>query len=159
MGRREPRSRDDDMAAGYARGRQRDAEARAQLVPLAPGERPRAVTVAAVVALVMAAANVAAAIGGANLSEDDNGAVAGTVFSTAILVVAGLGMWRAKYWAVLGFQIVLAFQIVLLSIALLRVERWWTALGVVVAIGLLGWLFWKLIRAMARLQMPERPAS
>jgi hypothetical protein len=144
------------MTDRYARGRLKDEEARAKLVPLAPGERPRAVTVAAIVALAMAVANVAAALAGADLAEDDQSALTGTVLTTGILVLAGAGMWRAKYWAVLGFQIVLAFQILLLSIALLRVERWWMAVGVVVAIGLLGWLFWKLIRAMARLQMPAR---
>jgi hypothetical protein len=157
VGQRERRSRDDDMARGYERGRQRDAEMRAQLEPLAAGERPKAVTVAAIVALVMAAANVGAALAGANLAEDDSGAVAGTVFSTAILVLAGLGMWKVRYWAVLGFEVVLGFQLVLLALALLRVERWWTALGVLAAMGLLGWLFWKLIRAMARIQMPQRP--
>jgi hypothetical protein len=36
------------------------------------------------------------------------------------------------------------------------VQRWWHAIVPVVAIGLLGWLFWKLVRAMARLQMPDR---
>jgi hypothetical protein len=159
VARPEPPEPRDDLAAGYARGRQKDEEARARLVPLAPGERPRAVTVAAIVALVMAAANVIAALVGSNLSDGQGSAVAGTVFSTAILVVAGLGMWQAKYWAVLGFEIVLGFQIVLLAIALLRVEHWWTGLGVLVAIGLLGWLFWTLIRAMARLQMPPRPAA
>jgi hypothetical protein len=28
-----------------------------------------------------------------------------------------------------------------------------------VAISLLGWMFFKLIRALARIQMPERPAN
>ena len=38
------------MERGYARGRAKDEEARAALKPLAPGERPSAVTVGAVVA-------------------------------------------------------------------------------------------------------------
>jgi hypothetical protein len=67
-------------------------------------------------------------------------------------------MWRAKYWAVLGFQALLAFQILILCLALLVAENLIYAAGAVVAIGLLGTLFFKLIRAMARLQMPERPS-
>jgi hypothetical protein len=35
----------------------------------------------------------------------------------------------------------------------------WIAALIVVLIGLLGWLFWKLIRALARIQMPERPGA
>jgi hypothetical protein len=36
------------------------------------------------------------------------------------------------------------------------VQKLWLALVLMLFTGLLGWLFWKLIRAMARLQMPER---
>jgi hypothetical protein len=65
-------------------------------------------------------------------------------------------MWRARYWGVLGFEAILGFQIIVLALALIRVEQWWVALIVVAVIGALGWLFWKLVRVMARLQMPER---
>lgn len=148
----------DPAADRYVRGRMKDAEARAALVPLGPGERPGAVTVAAILALVLAVANIAAVAAGADLS-DEGTAVPSTVVVTLILLAAAIGMWKVRYWAVLGFQAILGLQILVLSIALLRVERWWTALGVLVAIGLLGWLFWKLIRAMARIQMPERPGA
>ena len=47
------------MARGYARGRERDEAARAELEPLAPGERPRAVTIAAVLAALLGIANLA----------------------------------------------------------------------------------------------------
>ncbi|HEU4656263.1 MAG TPA: hypothetical protein VFR97_02005 [Capillimicrobium sp.] len=149
----------DPMTDRYARGRLKDAEARAALVPLARGERPGAVTVAAILAFVLAIANVAAVASGNDLSQQDGNALPTTIVVTGILLVAAAGMWKVRYWAVLGFQVILGLQIVVLSIALLRVERWWTAVGVVVAIGLLGRLFWKLIRAMARIQMPERPGA
>jgi len=51
---------------GYARGRAKDEAARAALKPLAPGERPTAVTVGAIAALAIAAANVIAMIAGWN---------------------------------------------------------------------------------------------
>ena len=50
------------MAEGYARGRARDAEARAKLEPLNEGERPTVLTVAAIVAGVIALANIGAAL-------------------------------------------------------------------------------------------------
>jgi hypothetical protein len=145
------------MAERYARGRAKDEEARAALVPLGEGERPGAVTAAAILALVLAIANIAAVAAGQDLASEDGNALPMTVIVTAILLTAAFGMWKVRYWAVLGFQAILALQILVLSIALLRVERWVTALAVLAAIVVLGWLFWKLIRAMARIQMPERP--
>lgn len=140
----------------YERSRERDAQVREGLEPLAPGERPGAVTAAAILALVLAGANVAAALSGRDLGSDDSGAVQVTVISTAILVLAAGGMLANRYWAVLGFQVILGLQVTVLSLALLRVEKWWVAVGVVVLIGGFGYLFWKLVRAMARLQMPQR---
>jgi hypothetical protein len=130
---------------------------RQSLEPLPQGERPGAVTVAAVLAFVMAVANIAAAVGGATLGSN---AVSFTILSTAILLACAGGMWfGARYWAVMGFMVVLLFQILSLSFALIRVRHWYVALILVVVIGLLGWVFWKLIRALARIQMPERPSA
>jgi hypothetical protein len=144
------------MRRGYARGRARDEAIRAGLEPLAPGERPRVVTFAAIVALVFAVANVAAALTGNDLSSATGDPSVATAVTTALLLVAGAGMLARQYWAVLGFQTVLGIQIVFFSLYLIGVQRWYDAIVPVVAIGLLGWLFWKLVRAMARLQMPPR---
>jgi len=145
------------MQRGYARSRERDEMIRAGLEPLAPGERPGAVTIAAIVALGFALANVIAALAGADLSSEQDDPAALTAVTTAILVAAAVGMWLRQYWAVLGFQVILALQIIVFSLAAVRVQKWWLGVGIVIAIGLLTWLFWKLIRAMARLQMPPRP--
>jgi hypothetical protein len=147
---------DDPMRRGYARGRARDDAVRAGLEPLAPGERPRVVTLAAAVALVFAVANVVAAVSGNDLSSATGDPSVTTAITTALLVVAGVGMLARQYWAVLGFQTILGIQIVFFSLYLIGVQRWYDAIVPVVAIGLMGWLFWKLVRAMARLQMPER---
>jgi hypothetical protein len=146
----------DPMRRGYARGRARDEAIRASLEPLAPGERPGIVTFAAVVAFVFAAANVATALTGNDISSATGDPSVATAVTTALLVVAGAGMLARQYWAVLGFETVLGIQIVFFSLYLIGVQRWYDAIVPVVAIGLLGWLFWKLVRAMARLQMPER---
>jgi hypothetical protein len=136
------------------RGEAANEAARAELRPLAPGERPRALVIATGVALVMAAGNLIAAVAGA--TPDSNNAAQYTVVTTALLLGAAIGMWQARYWGVLGFEAILGFQIIVLALALIRVEKWWVALIVIGVIALLGWLFWKLVRVMARLQLPER---
>ena len=147
---------DDAMRRGYARGRARDDEIRANLVPLQPGERPGVVTFAALVAFVFAIANVATALTGNDISSATGDPSAATAVTTALLLVAGFGMLARQYWAVLGFETILGLQIVFFSLYLIGVQEWWHAIIPLVAIGLLGWLFWKLVSAMARLQMPDR---
>jgi hypothetical protein len=137
-----------------ARSEERNAAARAQLKPLAPGERPRAVTVAAIIAALLAIANLVGAFIGVGLNGKSVNAVSVALWPV-VLVIAAVGMWRAKYWAVLGFQAALAFQILIFALLLLKANL----LGAVILIPIiaaLGYLFWKLVRAMARLQMPDR---
>ena len=149
----------DPVRRGYARGRARDDAIRAGLEPLAPGERPRVVTLAAVVAFLLATANAAAALTGNDLASATGDPSVATAITTALLVVAAVGMLARQYWAVLGFQTILGIQIVFFSLYLIGVQKWLDAIVPVLAIGLLGWLFWKLVRAMARLQMPPRPPT
>ena len=159
MGRRSRKRERAGAPAVPARRRsaeERDAEVRARLRPLAKGERPRAVTVATVVAGVAAPLNLIAAFA-VDFGSQSRSAVTFAVLQTVILLVAAIGMWRVRYWAVLGFQALLAIQILLLALALTRVERLWVGLGMAALIALLGLLFWTLVRALARIQMPERP--
>jgi hypothetical protein len=136
------------------RGEERAAALRADLEPLAPGERPRAVTAAAIVCAV---AVVVLAMGWlTGLIEHRPGRASGLVTSLVILAVAGAGMWRARYWAVLGFEAILALNIVFMFLLLLRAS---SVLAVAIALVVMvpaSYLFYKLVRAMARLQMPER---
>jgi len=141
-------------ARGYARSRERDDEARAALVPLEPGERPTAVTVGAIVALALAAANVIAMI--ARYDSEEAGKTTGTLLITAILLAIAVGMWKARYWAVLGMQTLLALTIVGAAVGSLTALN---ANAVILIVALLvpaSVLFWFLIKAMARLQMPTR---
>ena len=129
---------------GYARSRARDDTARAALKPLGPGERPTAVTVGAIAAVVLAAANIVAMIAGFNdLTGDiDQGrAVALTLLWSGLLLLIAWGMWRSRYWAVLGMQTLLGAALILLLI-----------------LAGAGTLFWFMVKAMARIQMPERPS-
>ena len=148
-----PEKEQGSLARGYARSEERNQRVREELEPLGPGERPRAVTVAAVVALVCALGNGVAIALGRTLDDD---ATTSNIAFSVILVVAAVGMWRAKYWAVLGFQALLGIQVALSAIAAMFATEVLEAVVLVAAAILGGWLFWKLVRALARLQMPER---
>jgi hypothetical protein len=83
------------------------------------------------------------------------GSLPGAIFLAAILVALALGMYRRRYLAVLGFEALLAFQIIVTSLALVVASTLSAAAGCLVAIGLGGWLFWKLVRVMGRIQAGE----
>jgi hypothetical protein len=86
------------------------------------------------------------------------GSVPGAVFIAAIFALLAVGMYRRRYWAVLGFEALLAFQVLVTSLALVVASTIVAALVCVVSVALGGWLFWKLIRVMGRIQAGERQA-
>jgi hypothetical protein len=151
------------MERAYARGRAKDAAARASLKPLAPGERPTAVTIGAVAAAVLALANLVALAAGWDAGPGSDGgsgqAIAGSLLVTGVLCIVAYGMWRARYWAVLGMQTLLAITIIFATLGLVTATGVWAALLLVAIICTAGALFWVLIKAMARIQMPERPRA
>jgi hypothetical protein len=142
---------DDRMRRGYARGRERDEAIRATLEPLEPGERPGAVTAGAIVAAVLGLLLVV------RVAVDDDADVRGLLLFAAVMFVAAAGMWKAQYWAVLGFEFFLGLTLVFAAVSLMFAGN---VQGVVYSLLILagaGTLFWKLVRAMARIQMPRRP--
>jgi hypothetical protein len=143
-----------NMERGYARSRERADAVRASLDPLAPGERPTAVTVAAIVAALLGIANVILVAADAEVVESQK-VVGGLIFG-AIMLLAAVFMWRGAYWAVLGFQALLGLSVVTASLSLLVASNVEAVIRSVVVIAAAGTLFWYLIRAMARLQMPSR---
>ncbi len=153
------------MQRGYARGRAKDEAVRASLEPLRPGERPPAVTVGAVAAGLLVVGNIIAMVvgfdtaPGSGADGDEGPAVAGTLLVSAVLAALAFGMWRARYGAVLGMQTLLAITIVFCSVGLVTATSIWAAVLLVLMIAAAGTLFWFLVKAMARLQMPERPGA
>jgi len=143
------------MARGYARGRQRDEAARAALKPLAPGERPVAVTIAAVTAAVLGIANVALFAAGYEVENSEQSAVGVLIFA-GLMAAAAVGMWQCRYWAVLGFEALLGIAIVFAAISLMVASNLVAVLLCVGIIATASPLFWFLIRAMARIQLPVR---
>ena len=137
--------------------RRKDEEARAELAPLAEGERPTAVTVAFAAAVLLGVANLVALI--ASYDPDEGSKTATTIIGTAIIAVVAVGMWRARYWAVLGMQTLLALAIVISSLWLLTANNLAAVVLALAVLSLSGTLFWFLVKAMARIQMPQRPGA
>ena len=155
----------EDIAAeaeerGVSRSELKNREAREKLEPLEKGERPGIVTVGAVISAAIAVSIVVAWLAGAevkvgntDLSEKPN---AFQVFPPAILfAVMAAGMWKARYWAVLGFEAIMAILMVGSFITLIAATDAFKAItsgAVLIAAGL---LFWFTVKALARIQMPE----
>jgi hypothetical protein len=131
------------------------AQARAALQPLAPQERPRPLLVAIAVCALLAIAVLVGALTVHDLSRR-GGSLPGAIFLAAILALLAQGMYRRRYFAVLGFEALLAFQILVTSLALVVASTLLAAAVCLLGIGLGGWLFWKLIRVMGRIQAGER---
>jgi len=146
------------MARGYARGREKDEAARAALKPLAEGERPTAVTVAGVVALVLGLGNVVVYLAGYEISGE-RPALVGVLLYSGLMFVAAWGCFKVRYWAVLGMQALLGLSIVLFCLLLIGAKNVFVAFVCLVVIPAAGTLFWFLVKSMARIQMPERPGS
>lgn len=146
-----------DADAGSTRPRRgaREEIARAALAPLGEHERPRALLVAMAVCAVLAVAVLVGALTVHDLSSK-GGSLPGAVFLAAILLLLAQGMYRRRYFAVLGFEALLAFQVLVTSLALVVASTLIAAAVCLLGIGLGGWLFWKLVRVMGRIQAGER---
>jgi hypothetical protein len=138
-----------------SRAEQRNEAARAALVPLEEGERPTAVTVAAAVAAALGLSNLGFYVAGLEI-DGERPQFVGVLTFSVLLLVAAWGMWRVRYWAVLGMQALLGLLIVVLSLVLFTARDVWGALLLLAIILPAGTLFWFLVKAMARIQMPRR---
>jgi anti-sigma factor RsiW len=135
-----------------------DELTRSALTPLGEDERPPALRVAVTVAVALALAVLVSVLTVHDLSRH-GGSLPGGLFLTGVLALLARGMWQRRYWAVLGFEALLAFQIIVTSLALVVAETLLAAGLCVLSIGLAGWLFWKLVRVMSRIQAGERGAG
>lgn len=125
------------------------------LQPLGEGERPTPLLVAIAVCVVVAVAVLVGGLTIHNLSRH-GGSLPGAIFLTAILGALGVGMYRRRYLAVLAFEALLTFQIIVTSLALVVATSLVTAGLCLLAVSLAGWLFWKLVRVMGRIQAGEQ---
>jgi hypothetical protein len=140
---------------------ERNAEARARLEPLAKGERPRAVTVGAIVSAILAVVftvSAGLAIAGVHAGGRDIKPAPIILFALVFWAMA-VGMWRSRYWAVLGFQTVLLLMMLASAVGLIAVTSVLQAVGTTLLLLGSGTLFYFMIRAMARIQMPSSPGA
>jgi hypothetical protein len=144
------------MERGYAKAEERNREAREALEPLAEGERPLVVTIGAVVAALVVLSILAGYFAGADVNGDKP--LLAQVLAPALLMGAmAWGLWHARYWAVLGFQLVLVLLIFSAFFGL--VVQAATVAQVLATLALLavaGTFFYFMVKAMARIQMPTR---
>ncbi len=144
------------------RSAERNEEARAGLEPLAEGERPTAVTVATAVSAVLALIfTVSAVLAFATSIEVDGEQPSPVplVGFAAVLWLMTWGLWKARYWAVLGFQMLLVLIMLSSALGLVAVGSIPQAIGTLALLGGSAALFYFMIRAMARIQMPQRPGE
>ncbi len=86
-------------------------------------------------------------------------AAGGIVIFTALMGACAIGLWRMWYGAVLGWMALLAIIGTLFSLYLVEASN---LLGFIVApviVIIAGYLFFKLVRVLSRIQMPQRPGS
>src|SRR5207247_6347533 len=105
-----------------------------RLGALRGGAPPLAVTIGAVIATALGVSTLVLFIVGVDTGSGDT-STPGTLVYAALMLTMAWGMWRARYWAVLGMQVLLALLILVWSIFLVRAEH---LLGVIVALAIIG---------------------
>ena len=156
----EPESFKERMERRYEESERRNAERRAELEPLESGDRPRAVTIgafiSAVLALIFTSSAVVAVFSSAEVNGSEPSPLPLAIFAAALWLMAW-GMWKSRYWAVLGFQMLLVLFLFAGTAGILAAKTWVQAVATLVILAGSAALFYFMIRAMARIQMPERP--
>jgi hypothetical protein len=139
-----------------ARYEEKNRVAREALEPLAEDERPAVVTVAAVISAALAVLSIAGFALWDLLRNDSRPGAIGAVAFVLVMASMAYGLWRTRYWAVLGFQAALALVILGATLAAISAATVGLLIGNVLVIAIAGTLFYFMIKAMARIQMPER---
>ncbi len=129
----------------------REEQARAALTPLGDREWPVPLLAAIAVAVAVAIAVLVGALTSEDLASR-GGSLPGGIFIALLLVTLAVNMIRRRYWAVLAFEALLAFQIAIATLGLVVAQSLLAAGLCIAAIALGGWLFWKLVRVMGRIQ-------
>ena len=141
-----------------SRSEERNAAVRATLTPLEPGERPWSLKIAVIIAVLIGAGDlIAVAIDGQFKVGGAHTSAGGVIVFSILMLVCAVGMWQLRYWAVLGFQAILAFVILFFCLLGLRAANLLAVVASLIVVGGGGWLFYKLVRVLSRIQMPKYP--
>lgn len=144
------------MERGYAKAEERNRAAREALDPLREDERPLVVTIGAVISATIAVSIWIGYLAGAEV-DGDRPQLVQVVAPSLVMSIMAWGMWRARYWAVLGFQTVLLFLIAAAAFGLaVQAISAIQILANVLLLAVSGTFFFFMIKALARIQMPHR---
>ena len=128
------------------------------LEPYAAGERPWPIVVSALVAVALGTLTLSLWLTDVKVAGTRPSASVVIVY-TALMYGCASGVWRMRYGAVLAFQALLAMGILGFALAAIQVTSvtWLLICGAVICAA--GWLFWKLVRVLGRLQATARVDS
>jgi ABC-type multidrug transport system permease subunit len=147
------------IKSGYAKAEEKNREAREALHPLYEGERPTVVTVGAVfsalVALIFWISTAIALFTDTTVDGRDPHPLQ-LALTAAVVTAMAWGMWKARYWAVLGFQVVLVIFLLLGIAGLVGATTIPQVIGTLLLVAVCLTFFLFMVKAMARIQMPER---
>jgi hypothetical protein len=131
---------------------------RATLSPLSPGERPWPLVAAVVLAALAGGVQLILFFAGVKVAAAGSHIQAGpTLIFAALMFVCAAGMWTKRYWALLGFMTLLGLFLVVFAIDLIRASTIRGFAIAIVGLGATGYLFYKLVRVLGRIQMPRPP--
>lgn len=148
----EPGGRD-AMRRGYAKAEQKNIAAREALEPISTANRPGIVLVACAWLLVACASIVYSLI-----TADGKGVAAqrgSNALVLVIIVMAIVGTWQLKAWAILGTQTILALACVFTILAAALMPNLLVALLLVASALVSGAIFYRMINVLARVQKAE----
>jgi hypothetical protein len=143
----------DAMRRGYAKAEQKNIAAREALEPISTANRPGIVLVACAWLLVACASIVYSLI-----TADGKGVAAqrgSNALVLVIIVMAIVGTWQLKAWAILGTQTILALACVFTILAAALMPDLLVALLLVVSALVSGAIFYRMINVLARVQKAE----
>jgi hypothetical protein len=139
-----------------ARYEERNRAAREALEPLQEDERPAAVTVAAALSSAIAILSIVGFALWDVLRDDPRPNTVGSISFAILIGAMAYGLWRTRYWAVLGFQAALVLVILSATLGAISALTVGLFVGSLVIVVIAGVLFYFMVKAMARIQMPER---
>jgi hypothetical protein len=148
----EPGGRD-AMRRGYAKAEQKNIAAREALEPISTAERPGIVVVACAWLLIACISIVVSFF-----TADGDGVAAqrgSNALVLVIIVMAIVGTWQLKAWAILGTQTILALACVFTILAAALMPNLLVALLLVVSALVSGAIFYRMINVLARVQKAE----
>lgn len=152
----------DGIRRGYAKADERNREVRESLRPLEEGQRPLVVSLgaafAALIALIFWVSGIVALFTSTTVNGKEPSPLPLALFAL-IMTAMSWGMWKTRYWAVLGFQMLLVLFLLAAVAGIVNANTWLQFVGTTLLIAVSGTLFYFMVRAMARIQMPDRPGQ